>query len=147
MSKRVSMALFGLWRGLFLTELLNGAVEQVHQFLLHQGRVDGFVREPHESEVQALFGLKRLKENGFIQAVRLTQLALRAVAVYGMAQLALGNAQQDLHLRTLAVLYLAINDTQGEGRMRLSTCGKKGIYVVAQAQVLRFWKTLRVHRM
>ena len=146
MSKRVSIDLFGGRGGGFLTELLCSAVEQVDEFLRHKGGIHGFVREPHKGEVQSLFGLKRLQESGFIQSVRLTQLALRAVAVYGMAQLALGNAQQHLYLRTFTMLHLTVDHTQGVRRKCLRTCGKKRIYVVAQAQVLRFGETLRVHK-
>ena len=90
-------------------------------------------------------GQKRFKEDGFVQTIGLTQLAFRAIAVYSMAQLALGHTEQHLYLWPLTMRHLAKNDTQGVCRQRFRSSSKEVVYVIAQAEMLGLGKPISKH--
>ena len=99
----------------------------------------GAVVEPNEGYVEALVGRKGGQEEGLLEAVSLAEQALDAVAVYGVAQTALGYAEEHLDTRTAAAVgNEAEGGAQGKDGLRGTAGTEKGLDIAAQTEVFGF---------
>ena len=112
---------------------------------MHVGAVLRPVGEPDEADVEAL-AREHVVEEMLVEAIGLAHLTLGAVTVYGMLELALRNADEDLDAGARAApLHLSPNGTNGEDGRRTAAVEEERVNVALQGEVFGFGKTI-VHR-
>ena len=94
-----------------------------------------FIGEPDEGEMEVWIGAP--KQNVTVQPPSLADLSLRAVAIYGVFEMALGN--RDQHLCD-GVRHCPINHTERKCRERSVSARKERFDGLAAAQALAFRK-------
>ena len=106
----------------------------------------GAAVEPNEGHVEGLAVRNRGEEKVLLEAVGFAELALGTVAVYGVAETALGNAEEHLDARTAAAVGdEAEGGAQGEDGLGDTAGTEKGLDIAAQAEVFGFGEVEGFH--
>ena len=128
-----------------LSYFFSNALQQSHHATLHHGRSHRSIRQPQKTNVHALTGKQRCKQQMFVLAISLPNLPFGTVAIHCQFMLPLRNAQQHLDSRTTLPLHRTKHRTQRKGYSRMNTRHEEGIDFALQAQMLSFGKSKLLH--
>ena len=105
--------------------LTNALQDLIHAAAYELGG-HGMVGKPDESHVDSYVLRKRTDQQVLLQAIGFTNLTLSTIAIYGMMQMALRDAEQHFYLRASSLISkLAIGGTQGKSAHRSASRAEK----------------------